>query len=227
MEKDTTEVSRAQEDFLKTTYLIRSEGKPATNSEIASAMDMSPAAVSGMAKRLGEAGLLVYHKYRDIELTPKGIVIALEILRHHRLLELFFTETLNVPWELVHALADKMEHDLDEVLADAIDTHLHSPSIDPHGDPIPTKDGIMPDMTTVRLVEQPLQRWSEVARVLTQDKDKLFYLGSIGLRPRAKVAVQEKMPFNGPLRLLINDVETIVGYEIARMILVSSAEVSA
>ncbi len=224
LEGNNTVMSRAQEDFLKTTYLLRSEGKPATNSEIASAMDMSPAAVSGMAKRLGEAELLVYHKYQNIDLTRKGTVIALEILRHHRLLELFFTETLNVPWELVHAFADKMEHDLDEFLADAIDTHLDSPSVDPHGDPIPNKDGTMPDLATMRLVEQPLQRWCEVARVLTQDREKLLYLGSIGLRPRAKVTVQEKMPFNGPLRLLIEDAETIIGYEIARLILVSSTE---
>ena len=119
-----------------------------------------------------------------------------------------------------------MEHDLDEVLADAIDNHLQSPSVDPHGDPIPAKDGTIPEMTTMRLVEQPLQRWNKVARVLTQDKDKLFYLGSIGLRPTAKVAVQEKMPFNGPLRLLIEDVETIIGYEMARVILVSSTELA-
>ena len=226
MERNSSEISRVQEDFLKTTYLLGTEGKPATNSEIASTMDVSPAAVSGMAKRLGETGLLVYHRYQDIELTRRGKMIALEILRHHRLLELFFTETLNVPWELVHALADKMEHDLDEVLADAIDNHLQSPSVDPHGDPIPAKDGTIPEMTTMRLVEQPLQRWNKVARVLTQDKDKLFYLGSIGLRPTAKVAVQEKMPFNGPLRLLIEDVETIIGYEMARVILVSSTELA-
>ncbi len=88
---------------------------------------------------------------------------------------------------------------MDEVLEDAIDAHLRNPSVDPHGDPIPSKDGIMPDMATTRLVEQPVQRPSEVVRVLTQDRDKPVYLGSIGLRPRAKVAVQEKMPYQyGP-----------------------------
>ncbi len=219
---ETADVTRAQEDFLKITYQFQSEGKPVTNSEIAAAMDLTPAAISGMAKRLGDLGLLVYHKYQDLELTPRGQLIALEVLRHHRLLELFLTETLNMPWELVHAIADRLEHVLDEVLEDAIDDHLQNPSIDPHGDPIPAKDGTMPWISTALLVEQPLCMEHEVARVLTQEEEKLSYLGHIGLRPRAKVSVQEKMPFDGPLRLLVNGVETVIGHDIARMIVVAN-----
>ncbi len=221
---DKADVTRAQEDFLKIAYQLQSEGKPVTNSEIASAMDLTPAAISGMAKRLGDLGLLVYHKYQDLELTPRGQLIALEVLRHHRLLELFLTETLNLPWELVHAIADRLEHVLDEVLEDAIDVHLHNPSIDPHGDPIPAKDGTVPRTSTAMLLEQPLQKERVVARVLTQEEDKLSYLGRIGLRPRAKVSIQEKLPFDGPLRLLINGVETVIGHDIARMIVVSNPE---
>ncbi len=226
MVSQTVEVTRAQEDFLKSAFQLQSEGKPVTNSEIASAMGLTPAAISGMAKRLGELGLLIYHKYQDLELTPRGQLIALEVLRHHRLLELFLTETLNMPWEVVHKIADRLEHVLDEVLEDAIDAHLHSPSVDPHGDPIPAKDGTMPWTSKALLVEQPLQKEREVTRVLTQEEEKLSYLGSIGLRPQAKVSVQEKMPFDGPLRLLINGVDTVIGHDIACMIIVSNPKCS-
>ncbi len=221
MTETRAEVTQTQEDFLKTAFLLQSEGKPVTNSEIAAAMDLTPAAISSMAKRLGDRGLLVYHRYQDLTLTPRGHLIALEVLRHHRLLELFLTETLNMPWEVVHAIADRLEHVLDEVLEDAIDAHLDSPSVDPHGDPIPAKDGTMPDTSTALLVEQPLRQEHEVVRVLTQEEDKLSYLGRIGLRPRAKVSVQEKLPFDGPLRLRVNGEETIVGHEIARIIIVA------
>lgn len=218
------EVSRAQEDFLKTTYLLRSAGRPTTNSRIAQAMDISPAAASGMAQRLGKMGLLTYLKYQEIRLTDKGRMVALEILRHHRLLELFFTETLDVPWELVHQIADKFEHDLDEVLEDAIDAYLQSPSVDPHGDPIPGKDGTMPVISSQLLGDLPVQRPRLVTRVMTQEQEKLAYLGSIGLRPQARIAILEKKPLNGPIRVLINDEENVISHEIAHLIVVSETD---
>lgn len=221
---DKPDVSRAQEDFLKTAYLLNSAGKPATNSEIAKAMRVSPAAATGMAKRLGDLGLLTYLKYQEILLTDKGQVIALEILRHHRLLELFFTETLNLPWEVVHQIADKFEHDLDEVLEDAIDSLLDSPSIDPHGDPIPSKSGAMPATSTQRLADLPARTPRLVTRVMTQEEELLAYLGSIGLRPQARVMITERKPFNGPLRLQINDEENLIGQEIANLIVVSETD---
>jgi len=216
--------SRVQEDFLKVAYLLASEGKAATNSEIAGAMEISPAAASAMAKRLGEQGLLVYHRYQEIALTEQGRTIALEMLRHHRLLELFLTETLNIPWELVHQIADKFEHDLDEVLEDAIDSFLQGPSTDPHGDPIPSKDGIVPAASTQLLVELPEQTTRSVTRVLTQDREMLAYLGSIDLRPHTRVTILERKPLNGPMRLRLNDKEDLISYEVACLIVVSEEE---
>ncbi len=218
--------SRVQEDFLKATYLLASGGKEATNSEIAGAMEVSPAAASAMAKRLGEQGLLIYHRYQDIELTERGRMIALEMLRHHRLLELFLTESLNIPWELVHQIADNFEHDLDEVLEDAIDTYLEGPSTDPHGDPIPSKEGIMPPASTNLLVELPEGTPRVVTRVLTQDRELLAYLGSISLRPQTQVTILERKPFNGPLRLLLNDSEDLISHEVACLIVVSEEDVA-
>lgn len=216
--------SRVQEDFLKATYLLASEGKEATNSEIAEAMNVSPAAASAMAKRLGEQGLLTYHKYQEIELTDRGCMIALEMLRHHRLLELFFTETLKIPWELVHQIADKFEHDLDEVLEDAIDSFLQGPSADPHGDPIPSKEGIMPTASTQLLVELPERITRTVTRVLTQEKEMLAYLGSIDLRPQTRVTILERKPLRGPMRLQLNDSEDLISHEVARLIVVSEED---
>jgi len=216
--------SRVQEDCLNVAYLLASEGKAATNSEIAGAMEISPAAASAMAKRLGEQGLLVYHRYQEIALTEQGRMIALEMLRHHRLLELFLTETLNIPWELVHQIADKFEHDLDEVLEDAIDSFLQGPSTDPHGDPIPSKDGIVPAASTQLLVELPEQTTRSVTRVRTQDREMLEYLGSIGLRPHTRVTILERKPLNGPMRLRLNDKEDLISYEVACLIVVSEEE---
>ncbi len=221
----TLKASRVQEDFLKTAYLLASEGKEATNSEIASAMAVSPAAASAMAKRLGEQDLLVYHRYQEIELTKRGRMIALEMLRHHRLLELFLTETLNIPWELVHQIADKFEHDMDEVLEDAIDALLQGPSIDPHGDPIPSKEGVMPVASTQRLVELPDRTTRSVTRVLTQDKEMLAYLGSINLRPHTRITILERKPLNGPVRLQLDNTEDLVSYEVASLIMVSEDNV--
>lgn len=223
MKHDERYVSRAQEDFLKTTYLLLSLGKPAKNSEIAQALDISSAAVSIMSKRLSELDMIVYRKYQEVELTEKGRMVALEILRHHRLLELFFTETLNLPWDVVHRMADRMEHDLDEMLEDAIDAFLDSPRVDCHGDPIPAKDGTVTVIPSIRLTEIPIDTTRRVTRVLTQEPERLAYLGNLGLYPRTAVTVVEKQPFNGPLRILIDDAETIIGYEIASLVELSVA----
>lgn len=221
---DRQKASSVQEDFLKATYLFASEGKEATNSEIAGAMDVSPAAASAMAKRLGEQGLLIYHKYREIELTSQGRMIALEMLRHHRLLELFLTETLKIPWELVHQIAEKFEHDLDEGLEDAIDSFLEGPSTDPHGDPIPSKEGFMPSASTQLLVDLPDRTTRIVTRVLTQKKEMLAYLGSINLRPKTQVTILERKPLNGPQRLKLNDSEDLISHEVASLIVVSEED---
>lgn len=216
--------SRVQEDFLKAAFLLANAGKEVTNSAIASSMDISPAAASSTARRLGEQGLIAYRKYQDLELTERGRAVAIEVLRHHRLLELFLTETLHIPWELVHQMADRFEHDLDEVLADAIDSHLNGPVADPHGDPIPSKDGVMPESSNELLTNLPENTPRAVTRVLTQDQEMLSYLGSIELRPHSRVAVLERKPHNGPLRLRINDAEDFISEEVASLIVVSEED---
>lgn len=218
------DVSRAQEDFLKTAYLLRSAGTPVTNSELAQAMGVTPAAVSGHSRRLGEMGLLTYERYQEVELTARGQLIALEVLRHHRLLELFFTETLNLPWQVVHQIAEKFEHDLDEVLEDAIDNLLNSPQVDPHGDPIPDKQGRMPVVSGQLLSEVPERACRRVVRVLSQESDVLTWLGEIGLRPGTPIVVKEKLPFDGPVRLDVNGRDAVIGHDLAQRLLVSGTD---
>ena len=221
---DTVDVSRSQEDFLKSVLLLRSAGTPVTNSELAQAMDVSPAAVSGHARRLGQLGLLTYERYQEIELTARGRLIALEVLRHHRLLELFFTETLQLPWDVVHQIAEKLEHDLDEVLEDAIDRLLNNPQLDPHGDPIPDKQGRMPEVLGQLLSDIPVQEHRRVVRVLSQEAEVLTWLGEIGLRPGASILVKEKLPLDGPLRIKVNGTDAVIGNDLAQRLLVTKAD---
>src|SRR6476469_2759602 len=131
----------AHEDYLKAIYLLRAKGDEVNNSALAHHLDVSPASATNMVKKLAELALVEYEPYQSVTLTENGERVALEVLRHHRLLELYLHEKLNLPWDQVHAEAEKLEHVISEALEDAIAVALGNPMVDPHGDPIPTKKG--------------------------------------------------------------------------------------
>src|SRR6476660_2053160 len=147
-------LSTAVEDYAKAIYALEQRGeRPVTTNALAERLSVTAASASGMCKRLGELGLVTHVPYKGVELTDAGEKVALEVLRHHRLLELYLAESLDVPWDRVHDEAEVLEHVLSEDLEDLIAAKLGNPTRDPHGDPIPTRDGRIDETPTASLQE--------------------------------------------------------------------------
>lgn len=214
-------LSQAVEDYLKTIYTIEAEGDKATTTNIANALDVSSASATNMVKRLSKMGLVDYESYKGASLTNSGKKIALEIIRHHRLLELYLLEVMGYSWDEVHDEAEKLEHHISEQFEDKIAQLLDDPTHDPHGDPIPTKEGLMPEMDAEPLIEGETDQQYIVSRVKDQDPELLRYLEKIGLLPGIKVEIKEKAPFDGPVTLLIENNEQVIGNEVAKSIFVA------
>lgn len=210
-----TTITAAMEDYLKVIYGINERGDRVTTQAIAAQLDVAPPSVTGMLKRLSDLKLIVYEPYRTIDLTDSGRKVALEVVRHHRLLELYLAEALGYSWDEVHEEADRLEHLISEEFERRIDAVLGFPTIDPHGDPIPSATGDVSTVSDDRLGAMATGESGVVVRVQDSDAERLRYLGSLGLYPDAEVTMLERMPFNGPLRVLIGDVEHVVGRELA------------
>jgi DtxR family Mn-dependent transcriptional regulator len=216
-------LSQTVEDYLKTIFKIQEEGR-ATTSKIASEMEVSSASVTNRMKRLGEMGLLEYASYQGVELTESGSKIALEVIRHHRLLELYLKEMLGYSWDEVHEEAEKLEHHISERFEDRIAEMLDEPTHDPHGDPIPSKEGDMPAAEAQRLIDAERKTDLIVRRVTNQDPELLRHLDDIGLIPGVKVNVKKQAPYDGPLTVQVEDHEQVIGRKVADSILVSPYE---
>lgn len=209
------------EDYLKTIYEVENElGKVATTI-LARELDITPASATGMIKKLAEMNLVSYTPYRGVILTPEGKKIALTVLRHHRLIELFLVKTLGLSWDEVHAEAEKLEHVLSERLEMKIDAFLGYPSHDPHGAPIPQKDGQTCANPQVRLSELEAGDSAVIAQVKDRDAELLRYIGGLGLFPNVFVQVKAVAPFRGPIALMVGEAECSVGYEVAYQIYVT------
>lgn len=216
-------LSQAVEDYLKAIYILESEGTGASTSSVADSLGVSSASATNMIKRLAKMGLVNYESYKGAKLTKSGKKIALEIIRHHRLLELYLLEVMGYSWDEVHDEAEKLEHHISEQFEDKIAELLDNPTHDPHGDPIPTKDGVMPELNADPLGEAEADPDKEyiVSRVKDQDPDVLRYLEKIGMLPGVKVTIKDKAPFNGPITILLEETEQAIGYEIANKIFVA------
>lgn len=216
-------LSQTVEDYLKTIYKIQMDGR-ATTSRIANQMGVSSASVTNMMKRLSEMGLLEYASYQGVELTDSGQKIALEVIRHHRLLELYLKEMLGYSWDEVHDEAENLEHHISEQFEDRIAEILNEPTHDPHGDPIPSKEGTMPAGEAKKLVDAPQNSELIVRRVTDQNPELLRYLEKIKLIPGAKINIKEEAPYDGPLTVQIEDEQQVIGRKVAEHILVSGYE---
>lgn len=212
----------AHEDYLKTIYILFNRGQKVTNSALANHLEVAPASATNMVKKLADLQLVEHAPYQSIQLTDAGKKIALEVLRHHRLLELYLHQVLNIPLEQVHEEAEKLEHVLSESVEDAMADALGNPTIDPHGDPIPTRDGHVKAVEGISLNHAELQRSYRLVRVLVQDQERLGYLGTLGLLPNAIVSVLERAPFNGPLLIDVNNAHHAIAYELAEMLVISN-----
>ena len=194
--------SPAAQDYLKALHAIEWEAGqpgPVSTTAVADRLGVSAASATNMLKKLDSMGLVVQVPYRGTELTASGRKIALEVVRHHRLLETYLAEALGVPWDEVHAEAEILEHVLSERLEDRIAALLGDPAWDPHGHPIPSKDGRMPEASRRTLWDGGDGETLAVERVSDGDPDVLRYLGDVGVMPGARVEVVKRGPVGGPL----------------------------
>lgn len=214
-------LTSAHEDYLKAIYLLMAEGQKVNNSALANYLEVSPASTTNMVKKLAELELVEYEPYQSIALTKSGQRVALEVLRHHRLLELYLHQKLNLPWDQIHAEADRLEHVISEALEDAISDALGNPTIDPHGDPIPSKDGYIETIAGGPLSQAELNQPCRLVRVLIQDPNRLNYLGSLGLYPNVTVTLLKRAPFDGPLLIDVNGDHHALAHDMAELLLVT------
>ncbi len=184
-------LSRSMQDYVKAIYLLTRNGAASTT-DIATRLSIAPASVTAMLKRLSELQLVHYESYRGVELTHAGVKIALELIRHHRLLELYLAEALGYSWDKVHDEAEQLEHHISEEFEDRIATILGDPSYDPHGDPIPTKDGRMPPTVTERLADANVRETVVIRRVNSHDRQLLQTLAEEGVGLHTSVRVLER-----------------------------------
>jgi DtxR family Mn-dependent transcriptional regulator len=211
--KERTAVSSAIEDYAKAIYALeRRAGKAVSTNAIAERMGVTPASASGMVKRLCELGLVEHRPYHGVSLTDSGQRVALEVMRHHRLLELYLVESLGVPWDRVHAEAEVLEHVLSEELEELIAAKLGDPTHDPHGDPIPTRDLTIEEGTTFSLQSLDPGASGTFTRISDSDPDMLRFLAERGIAPGEEFEVLDKHPFDGPLFVRFgNDVHVLGG----------------
>ena len=215
----STKVSPAIEDYLKGIYVLHQEHGEATTSMVAAHLGFAPPSVTGMLQKLAKLDLVSYAPYQGVVLTHRGQQIALEVLRHHRLLELFLVKQLGYSWEEVHAEAEVLEHVISERLEARIAAHLGHPTVDPHGDPIPSTDGTLPVSVCQSLAHLPLGATALITRVTDQQPDLLRYLAELGLIPGAIVTVRARAPFDGPITLAVGDALCHVDMRMAQTIL--------
>lgn len=201
----TPAISHAMEDYLKAIHQIAeaSGGAPVQTQALADRLEVSTASVTGMVKKLDQVGLVEHAPYRGVVLTPTGEQVALEILRHHRLLELYLVEQLGMSWEEVHAEADRLEHVISEGLEDRIAAALGQPDRDPHGDPIPARDGTVPSDPWQPLANAIAGTDVEILRVSDRDPLLLQYLAERGLTPGATAHVAAVDPLAGVITLRV------------------------
>jgi DtxR family Mn-dependent transcriptional regulator len=192
--------SPAIEDYSKAIYALEQRGRePVSTNALAERLGVTPASASGMVKRLGELGLVTHQPYRGVSLTESGRRLALEVIRHHRLLELYLVTDLGVPWDRVHQEAEVLEHVLSEELEELIAAKLGNPTRDPHGDPIPTADLRIEELPTDSLDSLPRGARGTLVRVSDSDPEMLRYLADRGIAPGDTFEVVDRQPFGGPL----------------------------
>jgi len=214
-------LTSTHEDYLKAIYLLEGRGIEVNNSALATELNISPASTTNMVKKLSELGLVTYTPYQSITLTESGQKVALEVLRHHRLIELYLHERLNLPWEQVHEEAEKLEHVLSDTLEDAMAAALGNPTVDPHGDPIPTKDGYVKPSIGIPLTRAQLDHPYHLVRVLVQDSERLSYLGSLGFYLGSTIVLRQQSPFLGPLVVDVDGEQHAVAHDMAEKLLVA------
>lgn len=216
------------ENYLKLIYELQQEAEWVSTSALAQRLSHAPASVTNMIKKLAAPTLnLAEHKpYQGTRLTPVGEKIALEVIRHHRLIELYLAEVMGIPWDEVHDEAEKIEHVISEDLEERMAAVLGHPTIDPHGSPIPTKGGDLIDRQVCPLSDIEVGQSATIAEVYDENSQLLRYLGELGLYPNEPITLIAKEPFGGPLTIRLDDAQIAqsIGAQVAKLISVLLVE---
>jgi DtxR family Mn-dependent transcriptional regulator len=213
------DLTTSVEDYLKAVYQLTEQGEAASTTALADLLSLAAPSVSGMIKRLAEQGLLSHEPYRGVTLTRAGRREALKVLRRHRLIESYLVEFLGYTWDTVHEEAERLEHAVSDDLISRMAEALGHPDADPHGDPIPSADGVVPVQETVPLPLIPAGRTAVITRVDTESGERLRWLANAGLVPGTRMRVVSHQPFDGPVTVSLGKQVQVVGRELASQLL--------
>jgi DtxR family Mn-dependent transcriptional regulator len=211
-------LSATTEDYLKAIYELQAVEGVAQTSAIAEALELAPPSVTGMVKRLAELGLLQHTPYKGAQLTTAGRRTALRLVRRHRMLELYLTVKLGYDWDSVHLEAERLEHAVSDDLIERMALALGNPRYDPHGAPIPSKEGVVEEPVLIPLSETPVGTMAELRQVSDRDPERLRYLARVGLRLGTVFEVVARQPFRGPVTVRVSTTgarDQVVGHELA------------
>ncbi len=206
-------LSRSIEDYIKAIYALAVEYQQASTKQIAQRLGVKMASVTGMIKHLAAEGYVKHKPYYGVQLTARGEAIALGLIRRHRLIELFLTRTLGLPWDEVHNDAEVLEHVVSDGLVERIYEYLGYPQFDPHGSPIPGRDGSIAPQRGIRLDEMTAGQWGTIVEVSDGDPEFLRYLTGLKLGIGSEIHVRDRAPFNGPITLTVGSRTVAIGHE--------------
>jgi DtxR family transcriptional regulator, Mn-dependent transcriptional regulator len=211
-------LSQSTEDYLKAIYRLSDGDAPVSTTDIADQLGVAPASVSSMIKRLSEQGWLEHVPYRGVSLTESGRRIALGMVRRHRIIETYLEARLGYSWDAVHDEAERLEHAVTDTLVERMAAALGNPTVDPHGDPIPDRDGRITQSDLAPLGRVPIGEVIVIRRVTTGDDARLRFISESGLVPGTRLRVRSQQPFNGPLVLDLGGRDQVVAADLANLI---------
>jgi DtxR family Mn-dependent transcriptional regulator len=217
------ELTAPVEDYLKAIYAIGRGTGAAATTEIAQRLALAPASVSGMVRRLAQQGLLAYERYHGVKLTESGRRAALRTLRRHRIIEAYLAQALGYAWDRVHDEAERLEHAASDELVDRMAVTIGEPEVDPHGAPIPTRDGAVDETVYKSLAELGIGVSGVVVRVADEDPEMLRYLAELAILPGRRITVKARAPFDGPITLIVGRQELSIGPALAEHVLMEPA----
>lgn len=221
-ERALPELTGPVEDYLKVIYELELRGGVAGTNEIAGALGIAAPSVSGMIRRLSGQGLVTHAPYKGVQLTREGRRAALRTIRRHRVIESYLTQALGYPWDRVHDEAERLEHAASDELIDRMAAAIGEPETDPHGAPIPTREGTMgaePELSTLAELADGAQ--ARIARVGDRDGERLRYLSNLGMAIGAEVELVSREPYDGPITVKVGGKRRVIGPELARHIFVA------
>jgi DtxR family Mn-dependent transcriptional regulator len=220
--RGTPELTAPAEDYLKVIFELETAGSAAGTNEIAGLLRIAPPSVSGMIRRLADHGLIVYERYRGVRLTDAGRRAALRTIRRHRVIEAYLTAALGYPWDRVHEEAERLEHAASDELIDRMARSIGEPETDPHGAPIPTREGRLEEPVLTSLADVEPGTRACIQRVGDRDSERLRYLAELGITPGTEVEVLARAPYDGPITVRVRGTEQAIGPALAGEILVST-----